>query len=210
MPAAGRARFTSLYDPAMASTMREATWRPRVIESVLTHSEAPTVLDIGSGTGTMLIDLVRECPKVRPIGVDGDSQVISRATIKAAAAGVKLDLRLGRAQALPLADSSVDVVTMSLLLHHLTDADKLAALREALRVLRAGGKLFIVDWGRPHSVLFRALFLLVQALDGAETTRANVNGKVPGIAESAGFREICLLDRWRTIWGSLELIAAVR
>lgn len=97
---------------------------------------------------------------------------------------------------------------MSLLLHHLSDADKLTALREARRVLRAGGKLLIVDWGKPHNALFRALFLLVQALDGADTTRANVKGEVPGIAESAGFDDLRLLDRWRTTWGSLELIAA--
>lgn len=81
----------------MALTMREATWRPRVIESALIDGEAPTVLDIGSGTGTMLIDLTKEGPGVQPIGVDGDGQVIHRASIKAAAAGVKLDLRLGRA-----------------------------------------------------------------------------------------------------------------
>lgn len=210
MPAAGRAWLTSLYDPVMALTMREATWRPRVIESALIDGEAPTLLDIGSGTGTMLIDLAREAPVAQPIGVDGDSQVIHRASVKAAASGVKLDLRLGRAQELPVPDSSVDVVTMSLLLHHLSDADKLTALREAHRVLRAGGKLLILDWGKPHNALFRALFLLVQALDGADTTRANVEGKVPGIAESAGFGDLRLLDRWRTIWGSLELIAATR
>jgi ubiquinone/menaquinone biosynthesis C-methylase UbiE len=51
------------------------------------------------------------------------------------------------ADALPLADESVDVATATLLLHHLDPQTKERALAEMRRVLRPGGRLVLPDWG---------------------------------------------------------------
>lgn len=114
----------------------------------------------------------------------------------------------GLAGALPLPDDSVDVVTMSLVLHHLVPADKRGALAEARRVLRPGGRLQIVDWGRPHDPLMRTIHVVGQLVDGFERTRDHAAGRLPAIVADAGFEAIERHARMRTGFGSLDLLAA--
>ena len=111
-----------------------------------------TMGDLGTGTGTML-PLV--APHVRAvIAVDASS-----AMLKAAGARVKarnltnVELRHGRLENLPIADGSLDVALVTLVLHHV--ADPILALREIYRVLKADGVLVLVDL-LPHQVeMFR-------------------------------------------------------
>jgi ubiquinone/menaquinone biosynthesis C-methylase UbiE len=97
---------------------------------------------------------------------------------------------------------------MSLLLHHLDPGAKRAALDDARRVLKPGGRLHIADWGSPHDPLMRSSFLLLQLLDGFENTRDHVAGRVPGLVREAGFEDVTTYARLRTAWGSLDLLAA--
>lgn len=55
----------------------------------------------------------------------------------------------GDASALPAADGAYDQVLMFFLLHEMPEPVRRAALGEAMRVLKPGGKLVIVDYGRP-------------------------------------------------------------
>jgi len=55
----------------------------------------------------------------------------------------------GDASALPAADGEYDQVLMFFLLHEMPEPVRRAALGEAMRVLKPGGKLVIVDYGRP-------------------------------------------------------------
>jgi SAM-dependent methyltransferase len=86
-------------------------------------------------------------PDAHVIGVDGAAQVIALAKRKPGSSVVTW--RVGLADALANADSSVDAVIMSLLLHHLAPPGKRRALGEVVRVLRPGGRVHIADWGTP-------------------------------------------------------------
>jgi len=99
---------------------------------------------------------------------------------------------------------------MSLLLHHLGPDGKPAALTEAHRVLRPGGRLDIADWGRPADPLMRAAFFALQLIDGFDGTRDHAAGRLPGFVTDAGFTDVHTHRRLRTAWGSLELLRAVR
>jgi SAM-dependent methyltransferase len=107
-----------------------------------------------------------------------------------------------------VADRSADRVVMSLLLHHLEPTAKRAALAEARRALKAGGRLHVADWGRPADPLMRASFLGLQLLDGFAGTRDHVAGRLPGLIAESGFGSVSVDRRYRTAWGSLELITA--
>jgi demethylmenaquinone methyltransferase/2-methoxy-6-polyprenyl-1,4-benzoquinol methylase len=62
--------------------------------------------------------------------------------------GTNLTFRQGDALALPLADESVDAVTIAFGLRNL--ADRPHGLREMRRVLRPGGRLFVLEFSQPH------------------------------------------------------------
>jgi ubiquinone/menaquinone biosynthesis C-methylase UbiE len=207
VPAAGRRAFTRLYDPVVALTMREATFRGRLCAQVLDGlAPGAPVVDVGCGTGTLAIALAAGGAVM--IGVDGDPEVLGLARAKAGADAVQW--RMGSATALPLAGESADRVVMSLLLHHLGADAKRAALAEAARILRPGGRLHVADWGRPRDPLMRAAARVLQRLDGAQGLSEHLDGRLPGLLADAGLSTVALHDRLRTGWGSLELLSARR
>lgn len=207
VPAAGRQVFTRLYDPVMALTMREDTWRSQLYARVVVDLPPGGVLaDIGSGTGTFCIELADLRREATIIAIDGDPESIGIAQRKPGSE--RVSWKEGLATKLPLESESVDAVSMSLLLHHLNSEGKHGALREAKRVLRPGGHLYVADWGRPDSVTFTG-FLLLRTLDGFPNTREHAQGLVPVLIGKAGFDEMVIWRRLRTFWGSIELISAV-
>ena len=207
VPAAGRAAFTRLYDPVVALTMREATFRGRLCAQVLDGlAPGAAVVDVGCGTGTLAIALAAAGAGV--IGVDGDPEVLALAHAKPGADAVQW--RKGTATALPLPGASAERVVMSLLLHHLGADAKRTALAEAVRVLRPGGRLHVADWGRPRDPLMRGAAWALQRLDGAQGLREHLEGRLPGLLADAGLSAVALHARLRTGWGSLELLSALR
>ena len=209
VPAAGHAAFTRIYDAVLALTMRESRWRPVLAGQVLDGvPEAGTVIEVGSGTGTLAISLAQSRTDITVIGIDGDPEVQALATRKPGAEAVSW--REGLAGQLALPDASVDRVVMSLLLHHLDRAGKDEALREARRVLRPGGRLHVADWGRAHDPVMRTAFFVLQLIDGFDGTRDHAAGRLPAIVEHASFGAVQTRERLRTTWGSLELLRAER
>ncbi len=85
---------------------------------------------------------------------------------------------------------------------------KKRALAEIALVLEPGGELHIADWGRPGNPLMRAAFLPVQLLDGFQTTRDNVAGRLPELIAQAGFVGVEETKRMATPCGSLSLYRA--
>jgi SAM-dependent methyltransferase len=207
LPATGRLPLTALYDPVLALTMRERTFRPAVVAAAVV--ESPTaILDVGCGTGTLAIALARAAPDAVVTGVDGDPAILDRARHKATGAGAGVVFAAGRAEQLPFPEASFDCVTSTLMLHHLTPEPKRQALREAARVMRPGGRLVIADWGRPRDPVAAAGFLAVRLLDGFTPTRDHAAGRLPELLTAAGLTNVHTEQRWRTAWGTLELLTA--
>ncbi|GGO84799.1 hypothetical protein GCM10011584_03240 [Nocardioides phosphati] len=205
VPALGFAGLTRFYDTAIALSMREPHWRPRIVELVA-ERRPRSVLDVGCGTGTLAIALASRLGHGVVSGVDLDPAILDLARAKPGAADV--GWQVGSAATLPYADGSLDVVVCTLVLHHLPLEAKADALREMRRVLRPGGLLVIGDWGRPHDPLMRAAFVPVQLLDGVSNTQGNVEGRVPGLMESAGFTDVMRVHRLRTVFGTFEVLTA--
>lgn len=205
VPALGFAGLTRWYDATIALSMREPAWRPLIAD--LVAAELPrTVVDVGCGTGTLALTMADRLVGGVVTGVDIDPAILELARDKPGSE--RIGWQIGSATSLPFGEASIDVVTCTLVLHHLPLETKQDALREMRRVLRPGGLLVIGDWGKPHDPVMRAAFLPVQVLDGFATTRGNVEGQVPELIEAAGFDTPDRLHRLRTVFGTFEVLAA--
>lgn len=104
-----------------------------------------TVLDLGSGAGIDCFLAAQQVgPTGRVIGVDMTPEMVERARANALAGGYdNVEFRLGEIEALPVADSSVDVVISNCVLNLSTD--KARVLSEVHRVLRPGGRVVVSD-----------------------------------------------------------------
>jgi arsenite methyltransferase len=133
---------------------KRAIWAQLLDELGLRGDES--VLDVGCGRGAVLMLAARRLPVGQAVGADvwrrRDQSGNSRAAAErnAVAEGVRGRVELVDADArdLPFATASFDVVVSSLAISNIAEADGRAqALREAVRVLRPGGRLRIVDEG---------------------------------------------------------------
>jgi ubiquinone/menaquinone biosynthesis C-methylase UbiE len=136
---------------------RDAHWRLVAQAGIEPGS---TVLEIGCGTGNVLLLAAHAVPGATLIGLDPDPKVLAIAAGKAQRAGVTLQLDQGYADRLPYPPGSVDRVLSSFMLHHLPRDQQQAALREVHRVLAPGGRLHLLDIdGSPPSRAGRLLRL---------------------------------------------------
>ena len=152
-------RIAPLYDPVVALLDRT---RARSIADIDIRP-GERVLIPGIGTGRDLAYLSPDTP-IR--AVDFTPAMLERA--KARAAGfVDADLRVGDAMALPFAEASCDVALLHLIVAVVSDGR--AALAEAARVVRPGGRAALLDKFVPPG-MSDTLFRLVDPLARAVAT----------------------------------------
>jgi demethylmenaquinone methyltransferase / 2-methoxy-6-polyprenyl-1,4-benzoquinol methylase len=109
------------------------------------------ILDLATGSGDVAFALKRGLPpETRVLGMDFCAPMIKEAEIKKAALpgqNATLEFRQGDALALPLPDGVFDAVTLAFGFRNM--ADRALCLSEIHRVLKPGGRLFILEFSKP-------------------------------------------------------------
>lgn len=100
--------------------------------------------DLGCGTGQVATALAPNVARV--VAIDASAEMLAAARRRLRDAP-NVEVRRGDLEALPLEDGVLDVAITALVLHHLPDPA--AAIREAARVLKPGGRLLVIDM-LPH------------------------------------------------------------
>ena len=155
-------------------------------QSIASLRAGETVLDLGSGGGFDAFLAARQVgPTGRVVGVDMTPDMISKARRNANSVGAKnVEFRLGEIENLPVPDRSVDVIISNCVVN--LAPDKRAVYQEALRVLKPGGRIAIMD-----VVAFATLpeRLRTQGDSGCLSGAARVD-ELRELLQSLGFEQI--------------------
>jgi ubiquinone/menaquinone biosynthesis C-methylase UbiE len=143
-------------------------------------ADARRVLEIGCGTGNLIIRAKRDYPQLEAVGCDPDPRALERARRKTDA----VRLEPGYAERLPYADGEFDRVLSSMMLHHLDDDVKADAAAEVFRVLRPGGRLHLVDVGGDMTVRDG---LAARRMLRSRHVAGNLGDSIPRLLRTAGF-----------------------
>jgi len=143
------------------------------------------VVDVGVGTGLV----AREAAKIvgdpcLVTGIDPSPGMVAHARVPAG-----VNLLLGMAERIPVADHAADFLSMGYALRHIGDLT--AAYAEFYRVLRPGGALCILEITMPDSPLQRALL------------KAYMRGAVPLLARVVA-RHSDMPELMRYYWDTIE------
>ena len=168
-------------------------WRQRLIRDGTELEPGTRLLEVGCGVGAVLAVLGQEFPGVRLTGVDIEPNQLEFARGHLERSGVEATLVQADALALPFRDESFDHVWMMWFLEHI--ADPPAVLREARRVLVAGGAITAIEVdysttrANPPSPAIGALFrAMVQGM--AASGWSDAGTRLPSWLREAGFRKV--------------------
>lgn len=123
------------------------------MQDILGPAALGMLIDIGTGTGRMLELFAPDA--VQALGIDRSSEMLRLARAKLAERGLaNAELRQADLYALPMADAAADVAIIHHVLHFAQQPG--AAIAEAARVLRPGGRVLIADFAPHDREEFRA------------------------------------------------------
>ena len=146
------------YDPMnrLISLGLDRSWRRRAVE-VLGPVRGERYLDVGTGTGDLALEILRQQPGAEVVGIDPAEEMLAIARTKIEEAGVAsaVSLQPGDATALPFADGAFAGVITGFCIRNVED--RLGALTEMRRVSSPGGRLVVLELSVPASGTMAAL-----------------------------------------------------
>jgi demethylmenaquinone methyltransferase / 2-methoxy-6-polyprenyl-1,4-benzoquinol methylase len=146
-------RIASRYDlmNRLMSLGQDRGWRRAAIRQVALPPGG-YLLDLGSGTGDMSIETLRQYPDGRVLALDFTPAMMHAGRQRR---GAPRDWTAGDALHLPLPDGAFDAVVSAFLLRNVADLQQ--ALKEQYRVLKPGGRWIALDATRPRRGFFLSL-----------------------------------------------------
>lgn len=154
---------------------------------LLNPTSAEELLDLGTGTGAVLRELAGRCERPqRAVGIDRSSAMLAH--VPRLPEG--WELTEADATALPFDDASFDLVTAAFLLHVVDGVVRDGIVREARRILRAGGRFATVTPTWPRTAIAKRLYApIVTVATGSTGWLRGLRPLDPRpLLDAAGFR----------------------
>lgn len=133
-------------------------WRTKAVR-LLKYREGSRILDVATGTGDVALEIALRTPdSVRITGADFCKEMVDLGIVKVAASpyASRIELKVAPCEDLPFANDTFDSITIAFGIRNVVD--RKLGLAEMWRVLCPGGRLIILEFSTPHSLLFRQLY----------------------------------------------------
>jgi ubiquinone/menaquinone biosynthesis C-methylase UbiE len=180
------ARWYDLFGTIVTFGRNQAVRETLINLAEPAHGER--VLDVGCGTGTLALALKSRVGAGEVHGIDASAEMVAVAREKAAKVGANIDFQIALIEALPFPAGTFDLVTSSLMLHHLPDELKRRGVAEIQRVLKPGGRFVAMDFAaQSHSSLGHVLAVL-----GHAHGEGSVETLTP-MLKAAGFSDVAAI-----------------
>jgi len=170
-------------------------------------------IDIGCGSGTLIIELALAFPNSRFIGIDTDFYGIERARASSITLGIgeRVSFEDMAAEELDFRDE-FDVACMVAALHEILPAKRLFALENIHRALKSGGRLIVLDFPYPEKMEdFRNqrydIGIIEQFFEAPGGVVHLCAAEQDSLLKQAGFKDIQRSDLYN---GMFDLIMTVR
>jgi ubiquinone/menaquinone biosynthesis C-methylase UbiE len=133
------------YDPiTQYVVLPNETWvRQALVDKI--QGQPRRIVDLGCGTGSTTLLLKQAFPQAEVIGLDLSPYMLFMADHKTQQAGLEIQYLQGNAAATPFPNGSFDIVTASLLFHETPPVLTRQICQEALRLLKVGGQMLVLD-----------------------------------------------------------------
>lgn len=198
-----------LYNATVAKVLRRP--ETKIANEVAAKMADGAILDLGSGTGYLSVEIAKRSPSLRLYGIDLSRQMVKIA--RRHGKGVdNAQFVFGNAARLPFKGRSVDLVVSTGVFHHLKTPR--LVFEECYRILKAGGEAWIFDGcpevfedkadrrrlGREYGFLVGHFGHTVSAIHGA--ARQEYETDIKGILEQTKFKHsynMALTDIWMKV-----------
>jgi len=141
----------------MARTPPFKLLRKKVISQIKKVNPIGNLIDLGCGSGNLIIQIAKAFPNLDLIGIDISKEIISLAEKRAKEHSLdrKITFKLGNVENMPFPDNSMDFIISTFSLHHWLDP--MNAFKEIYRVLKKSGTCLIFDFRRNSRKFFYGL-----------------------------------------------------
>lgn len=134
-------------------------WKRQVVRLVAREERNKYGLDLCTGTGDLIIAMMKLRPQIKYVGGDFSSEMLAVATNKLMRLGLENPLHQMDAMDLPF-KSEFDFVTVAFGIRNFEDLEK--GLKNIKESLREGGSAYILEFGTPPSKIWNALYSFYQ------------------------------------------------
>lgn len=178
-----------IYDGFSSVMMRDLSWQQSLYESI-GGAGKKRILSVGPGSASAAAALAARFPDAEIVGADPDPNAVQKAHRKMARGNVSnltvidATMQCGR---LPFNAATFDKIVVMLTLHDRPPDEKVALVRELLRVLRRGGTLHVAEYDKPVNDRERRILRFAERLSGRAAVEPHLNGSWTNVLATAGF-----------------------
>lgn len=130
-------------------------WRKKLIK-MLKKQQPATVLDIATGTADLALMEAKVAEQVTGVDISEGMLAVGRTKVAKRGLADKIKLEYGDSENLPYTDNSFDAITASFGVRNFEDLEK--GFSEMLRVLKPGGKVYVLEFSQPRRFPVKQLY----------------------------------------------------